>query len=97
MEHELMNLCKDLVNALTKDNYELVKRFVEMEAKFEDSLPTPEKLKDVSGVGKKPKNTKEHKPKIVQGDLPWNTENESISPHTKTDETETDPFKDLPF
>ena len=95
MEHELIKLCRELINALTKDNYELVKRFVELEKKFEASLPTPEKLGEVPGIGRKPKASgKEYKPAIAQGDLPWD---DASVPSTGAQPKSDDPLDNLPF
>jgi hypothetical protein len=96
MEHELIKLCRELINALTKDNYELVKRFVELEIKFEASLPTPEKLGEVPGIGRKPKDSgKTFKPEIAQGKMPWDSI-ESVQP-TGAQPQSDDPLDNLPF
>jgi len=102
MEFELIKLCKDMINALTKDNYELIKRFVKLEEEFEKNLPTPEKMVEVQpilpGVGKIPKGGKEHKPVIEQGDLPWETQDENKHQKNKTEKKEIKvSFDDLPF
>jgi hypothetical protein len=71
IEKQLIDLCRDLVKAITKENYDLVIRFHNLEQEMDAAVPAPQPPKKKQ---EKPQEKKELLPEIAQGAMPWDKE-----------------------